>query len=510
MRGIIRLSITAVFCLAASAGLFAAGAPESGATQAGAVPTPMRYVVPGTAPGELGVAVDAVNAKLAADGVGVDVRVDFVAWDAWDQKTNLMLSTGEAFELMHVMENRIPTPTYAARGALTPLDDLIAEYAPALGDLFTDDHWAAVTVGKQRFSVPSIWRRVSGVGAESGVIYVRQDLLDRYGLRVPTTLDELVEVGKALQSAVKRDRGETWYIWQHEIYYSSVWIYRAMSTYPFYVQHSEEVLLIRDDGTVEPYYRTDEFRRAAEFHRRLYLEGLIHPDVLSLPSEARGQTVSQQGKFLFAAGTSGYGDTVSIRRSDPDVELSDFVLNPDQPFYVNLAVLNSNAVPVTTNTPEAGLQFLNWLYSAKENHDLFLYGIEGRHYKAVGGDRLETILNASNQALYRHPFWQIAWAPYTRFEVTAPQEQVEQFMTPLPASRTQSGIVLGFGFNSQPVNTEYTNILAARQEVLFPIKWGVVDYDEYYNELDRRMRAAGIDRVVAEYQRQLDEYLANK
>ena len=80
----------------------------------------------------------------------------------------------------------------------------------------------------------------------------------------------------------------------------------------------------------------------------------------------------------------------------------------------------------------------------------------------------------------------------------------------MPASAKQEGVVLGFSFNSDPVNTEYTNILAARQEVLYPIKWGVVDYDEYYDQLDQRMRGAGIDRVVAEYQKQLDEWMASK
>jgi putative aldouronate transport system substrate-binding protein len=510
MKRIIRLSIAVVLILTVSAGLFATGSSEGGAADTGDQPMPMRYVVPGTAPSELALALDAVNEKLVADGVGIDVAVDYVAWDAWDQKTNLMLSTGEAFELFHVMENRVPTPTYASRGALTPLDDLIDEYAPALGDMFTEDQWAAVTVDGERLSIPAIWRRVVGVGGIDGVIYVRQDLLDRYGLEIPRTLDEFVEVAKALQAGVEADTGETWYMWEHEIYYSSAWIYRALDTYPFYVQHSEEVLLIRDDGTVEPYYRTDEFRQAAEFHRRLYQEGLIHPDILSLPSEARTQTVNQQGKFLFGAGTGGYGDVPNMRRNDPNAELSDFVFNPDQPFYVNLAVLNSNAVPATTDTPEAGLMFLDWLYSSKENHDLFLYGIEGRHYHAEGEDRMEPVLNASDQPLYAHQFWQVAWAPFTRFNVTAPEKQVEQFTQPLPASQKQEGIVLGFGFDSQPVNTEYTNILAARQEVLFPIKWGVVEYDEYFDELDQRMRAAGIDRVVAEYQRQLDEYLASK
>ena len=505
-----RVGITVVMATLVVAAALAGGAGESARPNGSGGPLPMRYVVPGTAPAELDIAMAAVNEKLAADGVNIEVEVVYIGWDVWDQRTNLMLSTGEPFELFHVMENRVPSPTFAARGALTPLNDLIDEYAPELREMFTEDQWTAVTVDGEIYAIPAIWRQIVGVGGDSGRIYARKDVLDRYGLSVPANPTEIIETAEALQAAIEADTGETWYVWSHELHVAPVWLFRAMDTYPFFVQHSEEILLVRDDGTVEPYYRTTEFRQTATVYRDMYERGLIHPDILSLPREARPQTVNQQGRFLFGMGTSGYQDLPVVRLNVPEAELTDFYLRPEVPFYSNLSVLNSNAVPATTSDPATGLQFLNWLYGDRENHDLFVYGIAGRHYRPVESNRLETIRGQSDQPLYRHEEWQISWAPFNRYETTAVQEQLLLETVPLDPSRVQAGVVLGFNFDSEPVNTEYTNILAARQEFFYPIKWGVVEYEEFYEQLDQRMRAAGIDRVVDEYQRQLDAFRANR
>lgn len=76
----------------------------------------IKYVVPGTEPKDYQKVFEKVNEKLAADGVGVEVEKIFIPWDAWDQKLNLMLSTGEEFDLFHVMQDRTPFSNYYTRG----------------------------------------------------------------------------------------------------------------------------------------------------------------------------------------------------------------------------------------------------------------------------------------------------------------------------------------------------------------------------------------------------------
>lgn len=85
----------------------------------------IKYLVPGTEPKDYKEVFQKVNEKLAADGVGVEVEKIYIPWDAWDQKLNLMLSTGEDFDLFHVMQDRTPFSSYYNRGALADITDAI-------------------------------------------------------------------------------------------------------------------------------------------------------------------------------------------------------------------------------------------------------------------------------------------------------------------------------------------------------------------------------------------------
>ncbi|MEG1926790.1 MAG: hypothetical protein RR415_13700, partial [Ruthenibacterium sp.] len=88
------------------------------------------YVGPGTMPTDMDTVLKAINEKIEADGLNLNFKVQFIPWDAWDNKINVMLSTGEDFELMHVMQDRLPVSVYQGRGAFTALDQYIEEYGP--------------------------------------------------------------------------------------------------------------------------------------------------------------------------------------------------------------------------------------------------------------------------------------------------------------------------------------------------------------------------------------------
>ena len=42
---------------------------------------------------------------------------------------------------------------------------------------------------------------------------------------------------------------------------------------------------------------------------------------------------------------------------------------------------------------------------------------------------------------------------------------------------------------------------------MYPIKFGFVDYEEAYDAAIAKLKAAGLDKVIEEYQKQLNEYL---
>ena len=70
-----------------------------------------------------------------------------------------------------------------------------------------------------------------------------------------------------------------------------------------------------------------------------------------------------------------------------------------------------------------------------------------------------------------------------------------------------NSVVLNFVFDPSNVADEYAACQAEVVQSIYPIKLGLVSYEEGYENALARMQAAGIDAVVAEYQSQLNAYL---
>ena len=116
MKKLLLLALALVLALPA----FSFGAVAEGEVH------PMRYVQPGTLPTEYDIGIAAVNEKLAADGLGIEVEIIRIPWGEYDTKLNLMLSTGEPFELIHVMQDVKNMSALAAMDAIVSVDPYLA------------------------------------------------------------------------------------------------------------------------------------------------------------------------------------------------------------------------------------------------------------------------------------------------------------------------------------------------------------------------------------------------
>jgi putative aldouronate transport system substrate-binding protein len=70
--------------------------------------------------------------------------------------------------------------------------------------------------------------------------------------------------------------------------------------------------------------------------------------------------------------------------------------------------------------------------------------------------------------------------------------------------------MVGFNFDSTPVRVEYANMMAEYTSSILPIKVGVLPYEKNFQAALAKMKAAGSDVVIAEYRKQLAEYIANR
>ena len=69
---------------------------------------------------------------------------------------------------------------------------------------------------------------------------------------------------------------------------------------------------------------------------------------------------------------------------------------------------------------------------------------------------------------------------------------------------------MGWVFNSAPVANEITACTNVIKEYAYGLEVGAVDVDEVLPKFQQALKDAGIDRVIEEKQKQIDEWLAAK
>jgi multiple sugar transport system substrate-binding protein len=119
----------------------------------------------------------------------VQVKIDFVPADAWEQKMKAAQAAGTAPDLLSVNYNKIAFS--AAQGTIKPLDDLLDP--KAFTDL-QDNVNDFVTVKGKHYAYPML-------AEPSSVLYYNKDMFKAAGLdpeKPPVTWDELIADGKKL------------------------------------------------------------------------------------------------------------------------------------------------------------------------------------------------------------------------------------------------------------------------------------------------------------------------
>lgn len=464
---------------------------------------PLRIVQPGTLPAEYDKGIAAVNEKLKADGVNVEVSVQRIPWDSYEEKLNLMLTTGEDFEMLHVMNDVKTLASIAGMGALLPLDDYLEKY-PELVAKFTDNEWRGTMYDGKYYAVPDAWMNMDGY--HTFVTY-RQDVAEAIGYdSFPTgSVDEVLDFMKKSQDYILEETGVKAYHWMHQNNDTAHWLHRSYDTYPFYVENSLGLVLARQDGTIDSFYESEEFKQDCDTYYKMYQEGLIDPDILNADSQVK-YTQELLGAFL-PSPTFGISDEPNIQKqSGIDVVVrSAAAFGTDKPDMVFSYLQNMNAVSSTAEDPESTLQFLNWLYSDKANHDLFHYGIEGEHYTAVGENKMEQVLGEDDQPLYVMDTWMTGYLPWLRYSADTPDAAIEH-----SAYKSENYVVspiAAFSFDSSNVASELTNLQTEIISSIYPIKWGLIPYEGNIGPAIEKLKAAGLDRYLEEYRKQFKAYL---
>lgn len=218
------------------------------------------------------------------DRLGVECDFSIQDGNVYDEPLTAMLAARDVPELLVVPSWNTNVPRFPE--AVGTLFQDLTEYLrgdnvlefPMLAT-FPTEQWQYCFWGEQLKAVPFV-----NDNPFAWVLYYRKDLLDPLGISPPTTADELYEIARE----VTDPGSNTWA-------FNNIWEYIKML---FGVPNAEEGYGQAADGSVVHQVETEQYAAALEFARKLFDEGLIHPDAVADEGDPKQPFASGQTLFL--------------------------------------------------------------------------------------------------------------------------------------------------------------------------------------------------------------------
>jgi len=432
--------------------------------------------------------------EITVEKYNTTVQITRFGFGTYGDQVNLALSSGEKMDLMPNLG--VSLLEGAHNGQILPLTDLLQEYGQELLEMITEEEWGCVTVNEEIYAVPN--RKEHGGGM--GYIVVKK-ILDETGTDPSTikTQDDMAELFRKVKelypnmAPLVSDGGSLdWFSVQKDDLGGDFGVLEDC---------------LADDYTVVNWYATETFYNEVVRQYEWAQEGLILKD---------GSTNSEQGVDLLAAGMGFAMQTNTKPGVDVERELligrEIEVIELVEPFAQTGSV-SGNVWFITYNSERPGraMQILNEIYVNPDASNLVINGIEGRHYVMVD-EALGVIGYPEDASSSQNGYSSLPWAwpnelnTYT-WESSYPDlwKDTEEFNQNINLS-----VAFGFIWDNEKVLSE----IAACKNVLEKYKnalvCGELEPDETIAKMNEELDRAGMQTIIEEKQRQLDEWLATK
>jgi ABC-type glycerol-3-phosphate transport system substrate-binding protein len=424
----------------------------------------------------------------------------YIDWAEFAQgKYELLFSSGESFDMV-LAGDWAGLGGLAKRGAFMNLDNLYPKYAPNNYARQSQSAIRQATYNGHIYAVPNLEKNYT----VWGFLY-RED-----GLKLPGwdgkmetfgDLERYVKIVKANNPGVtgihvgNDGNGELMRLWMenHGLYAvpgtARMWWLDLNS-------NSTEIIFWADHPTIPEFFAVVE---------RLNAMDAWSKTALSDPAHNRWE----QGLIGVNFGGFGHYRDWSIIYPWMGLRFKNMNKNVAYARFTESAL----GIPVTAKNPERALMFWDIATNNEEMWRAIFYGIEGRSYRVVeqDGKRLyERLFDTNGEAVYAFPqLWCIGVPEFYLPHFGAPPEISrwqaefdEQIKEGQGAQKYQA-----FTYDSDVVEFENVVFTNVHREHFGPLSMGFVDVRTGLANYQQVVKTAGIEKIRAEIQKQLDAYL---
>lgn len=448
-------------------------------------------------PKDMQLVIDEVNKILIKDINAKITNIVALNLGNYIDQITLMLSGNENLDafLVRPGANFI---NYVSRGQVIELDELIAKYGQgivkAIGQEFLD---AGVVNGKQYGLTTN--RDL----AKSYGFTIDKSFVDKYNIDYKN-IKSMEDMGKAFQTIVEKEPKITPWVSIPGTNALLEWLCKMdnlTDTYGVLMNYGQDSKL-----SVVDLFETKEYEEQVRVMRDFYQKGYIQKDIM---------TTSDSPYDLYRAGTAfamSTGLKPGLEIQDSMLVGKDLVTATIAPAFTTSTIVQTVQWCIARNSkePEASMKFLNKMYSDPAVTNLLAWGIEGKHYtkKSDGLIGYPEGINKDNSGFILN----LGWAFGNQF-ITHVWEGNSPTVWKDTDTFNRSAIksnAFGFVYNNSAVKTEVAAVTNVANQYRSGLEFGVLDPDKALPEFIAKLKDAGIDKIILEKQKQLDEWLKNK
>lgn len=426
--------------------------------------------------------VEAAANAIIEQKIGAKLHFEFIESAAWDQKKNMLVSTGEDFDI--IFEDGSTFVQNAQKGAYLDLKPYMNDkYMPEIMKRNEQFVWDAVTFNDGGvYAVPA-----ETFYTPYTSFAFKADTVDKYKFNYKNvkTYKDLVPL---LENVKKNEKGMYGLVDVPELQ-SLKYIPTTNESILFDVANEKFIAEIESPDKIE-YWKT-----VKEFVDNGYM-----------PKDAATKEVASEVK------SGKYAVFTGQMSADKSTSRQGFRCYENDPQFGAISRKNvTNAlacISATSKHPEKALELLNLIWEDRELSNLLAFGIEGLDYEVTknpGTDDRFVDANDGNDvkwAIWHNwlgPLWDQWDSDWNSAESLEMRKNINKTAEKSP--------IIKFLPDVSKFNTEVALISSTRVEWDKQFKYGAyTDFDAKYAEMKKKYEDAGLYKLVDEFNKQYKEW----
>lgn len=446
--------------------------------------------------------LDNLNAMLK-EKINATIKPVMVSWGEYKEKMPLIYASGEAYDLVYVA-NWMNYTSEALKGPFLELSELMPKYAPKTYAEFKESGAldTALVDGKL-YMVPS-----PTTDYTTYVTLWREDLRKKYNVPEITDWDSLA----VYMDAIKENEPDMLPLATGPQIFLNMLLMTENDWGQMTAGKSSTaaggVVICKDEAGSKAFNLLDtpEYEAYVKRNREYYLKGYWSRNVLSETRMLAEAFEAGQSAITIGNKSNILQMYQKIKANNPDWEL-DFK-NFDAGSYIKVSPTNNGmAIGVNSKHPERAMAYLELINQDEEVFRAMQYGIEGKTYVVDENGCKTTPEGVDPSTLALRNLGMGTQVEKFMFKNAADEQKVLDEFDSYESNAVYSPLT-AFVFDDSAVAAECAAVANVLTEYKLPLDFGVSDPETALPELREKVKEAGVDKIIDEVNRQLEEYFA--